>query len=283
MCARSEPHFFVPSPEKVKTQSLAFCLQTVAMQHQPQQTASLSASLSEALHELLQSRPHAGREVADALLELLSPWELLYLRRRVSSFQLDGQAFASWPDLPQEIIVEIVAHLSLSDLLTSRLVSREWKKTWLSDYVINRYLKRSHPGVIESSPAGMPRENLLMRTILTYRRKAPNGLTGAFIPWFTRQAPQISTTRKGTPVFQLSLDLVYHHEQSGAPRPLYSGGKVAWHLPSFRFGVDDIRAAQRVIYTLSIDRRRSPPVIQMAAFTGKMLVVSSHSLNSTKL
>lgn len=241
---------------------------------------SQGKSLKEALGELLeQHRPRGATEVSDALVGLLSPWELLELRGQVNGMTLDSTAFASWSSLPAELIYQIAAHLSVHDLLACRLVSRAWRQTWLIEPVVTRLLQKKYPGVIENSPADAPKEDLLIKTLFSYRSKRVEGLQGAFIPWYTQQAVQTGTTQRGAPIFQLCLGLEYSDEQTSELRsaPAYSQGRVAWQLPASQFGVDDIEAARRIIYTFPMDRRKPVPDLKMVAFTGKMLVVYSHS------
>jgi hypothetical protein len=234
-------------------------------------------TVGEVIRDLLQRNSRAGKEASDALLKYLGPWDLVYLRREANKVVLDNSAFASWLHLPSDIIYDITAYLPIGDLLKCRQVSQIWRQTWLQDAVVTRVLKREFPGTFELSPEHQPKEKVLMDSLYARRKRRVKELRGTFIPWFTRSALQIGTTSGGAPVCRLSQELEYDHDQAVAPKPLYNDGKAAWHLSGLRFGVDDIKATRRTIYTLPVDRRRPVPRMSMVALTGKLLIVSAES------
>lgn len=235
-------------------------------------------TVGEVIRDLLQRNPRAGREASDALLETLGPWDLAYLRREANKIVLDRNAFASWSHLPSDIIYDIAAYLSLGDILRCRQVSVVWRQTWLQDFVITRVLKREFPGAFELSPEHHPKEKVLMSSLYARRRRRVKELRGTFVPWFTSSTIPAGTTSGGAPVCRLSQGLEYDHSQAVAPKPLYNDGKAAWHLSGLRFGVDNLKAARRAIYTFPVDRRRPVPRMSMVALTGKLLIVSAESM-----
>lgn len=234
-------------------------------------------TVGEVIRDLLRDNPRAGREASDALLKALGPWDLAYLRREANKLVLDNNAFASWLHLPSDIIYDITAYLSIRDLVRCRQVSKIWSQTWLQDPVINRVLKSEFPGAYELSPEDQPKEEVMMKSLYSRRRRKVKELRGAFVPWFSASAITIGLTGAGAPILQLSQGLQYDHTQAVAPKPLYNDGKVAWNFPGLLFGVDDIKAARRVIYPFPIDRRRPVPRISMVALTGKLLIFAAES------
>ena len=227
-------------------------------------------------------RPGGGRAVTDVLLELLAPTDVIYLRQRVQTVDL-SRAFAQWSDLPCDVLCQIGDYLSKEDFLRARLVSRAWKLTWLQDVLLVGMLNTHYPGLLRAGNLNMSYEALFMIVHHLYaRRRVRNGLRGLFIPCFTEQTKLASRAGDGLiSVSRLSRNMQHDESEVAIPSHLYNDGKVAWCSPGLRFGVDDILAGRRVIYTLPIDRRKPVPQVELVALTEKMLVVAARMIPPT--
>lgn len=236
--------------------------------------------LSETLGTLLQ-RPRGGREAVDTLLENLSPWDLLYLRRRAKTLAIDRKAFASWSDLPFDIVYQISFHLSFDDFLAARLVSRAWRDTWLQDKILAHVLNKRYPGFLQTSPGTDSMGQMLSKALFTYRRKPINGLRGTFIPWFldTEEVNPQAYSTSGMPVYKLARQLVCDFSEGPVISPMFCDGRMAWQMRENRFAVDDIKNAKRTVYTFPADRRKGPSSVgRLVALTDKLLVACTQNV-----
>lgn len=220
---------------------------------------------------------HGIKDTADTILETLSPWDILHLRRRLLSLDVDKKAFATWANLPLEILYHITDYLTTKDILACRLVSREWRKAWLQDGLLMRVLKVYYPGLIKANPRNLTRERLLLDVLHSYRRKKVSGLKGTFVPWFSEDPGPVRVTSSGVPTYRLTANLRDDPTVGVALSPMYSDGKVAWQIIDQQFIVDDLKTARRSVFIFPVDRRKHVPSVRLVALTGKILVVLSQS------
>lgn len=233
--------------------------------------------------ELLQSlrlivlHKQGGRAAADALLEVLSPWDVLYLRQRACAIPLQ---FATWTDLPLEILSHISSYMSGNDLLRCRLASKLLRTALMQDMVLMRFMERNYPGAVEANQGRLPMEDVLLNTLHSY---AVRIIPSSNKPRLWHDTLLETNQRLGG---QSEDQLLVIRGASCASRAdgmtmtglaLYGEGKIAWQTLDQSFCVWTLQGPHCLICRLPLDRRKAVPRLKVVALTSKLLIVSALS------
>lgn len=214
--------------------------------------------------------PRRGRDAIDALIPLLSPWELIYLRGRTRDIHVDAissNGFATCLDLPMDILVLILDHLGRHDLLVLRRVSRAWNRLWMQGDVLRTVLWNHFPGLLQLHPGEQDLEHLFLNIMNRYRCKPQGKLGSATVFWDILGNLPSS--------FTLSTSLVGRYRSNPEPRRIYSSGKVVWKPASGEIVIDDLRSGTRTRCPTFPDPRRRNDYGDPVALTETLVVLST--------
>ncbi|KAI0403460.1 hypothetical protein F4802DRAFT_290365 [Xylaria palmicola] len=173
--------------------------------------------------------------------------EVRYLRFLLHDVQTDLVG-----ELPLELLILVALQLDLDDFARCLRVSRVWRERFLSDPVTLAYARRQWPAMIGGAAQKynfldtLSRLNLLTRKIIE-----PNENDVEIVKWDSTTHYQLD------PVLHSRPDTIPddYARYTGHPEswvdlsPLYSHGKVAWHLCNCVIVVDDLRLRTRKVLT----------------------------------
>ncbi|PFH57220.1 hypothetical protein XA68_15354 [Ophiocordyceps unilateralis] len=179
----------------------------------------------------------ASKASIDNFLGCLSSSDLIYVRDQTRKIILDR--FASFVDLPSELIGIILPYLHLEDILNCRLVSRGWWAIFTDDDIASRLCSRFFPGLQRAHHG--PAECLFLDANRRFiRRRIHRSKYRVFIDWDSSWStdmfrnPVLSSSHSIPPVDTASLAV------------LYNDGKLAWQPCSTVVIVDDLVTLQRL-------------------------------------
>lgn len=172
-------------------------------------------------------------QVIDDFIADLSPWDILYLRGRISDATI---VLSGLQDLPPELICLILSYLSIRDLQACILVCRAWAAAWTQDSVLSRACRSFFPGLLETHPT-TPGGQLFSMAI-----KKRNKWQGPFSKhnWVRWNQGVSSVFHEPTPPSQpgpAPVDSWYPF--------LYAKEKLAWQPDLDRIIIDDLRTRER--------------------------------------
>jgi hypothetical protein len=197
----------------------------------------------------------------------------MYLRKRARDVRTNAADFASFADLPSDIIVHIAEYFSPSDMLKCRLVSGGWRHVWMRNAVLKYYCRLNFPGLMELHGPSPDLEKLFLKT---YRSHISPLIDDAsrFVPWVAPKIERISESTN-TVTYQLT-DSDEVQPLSNAPIVKYCDGRVAWQTDWSSIWVDDLRSGQRTLCMLGNNaaiKRQRP---QIKAMSSTLVIVSGY-------
>ena len=220
--------------------------------------------------------PRRGRGAIDVLIPLLSPWELVYLRDRTRDIRVDptqANGFATFLDVPVDILCILAEDLGPRDLLVFRRVSKAWKYLWMQTDVLRVILHNHFPGLLQLQPGEQDLERIFLQVMSRYQRKPRDMQSSAAIAW-TIDGHR-SLLADGHTLFPLFTRPVYRYPDGPVSPPLYSNGKVVWQPTSGEFVIDDLHSGNYTRCTTSPDpRSRAKGYGRPVALSKELLVLS---------
>ncbi|KAM0552618.1 hypothetical protein ACHAPJ_007715 [Fusarium lateritium] len=200
------------------------------------------------------------REAIDRLFADLSPWDILYLRRKIRDTTI---TLATIDDLPLELICAILSYLDFDDYRTCTWVCRKWTALWAQDFVITRAMRQFFPGLLSSYPETPARQVYPLAVKKHLKWRQPH-CKHTWIPW-DFGASDIFT------------DLHEYAHNEKAPVEvlstfLYNKDKLAWQPRPERIIVDDLRTHTRQRFVLP-GSAMTGAQCQIAALNDQLLVL----------
>ncbi|OLN87338.1 hypothetical protein CCHL11_03675 [Colletotrichum chlorophyti] len=192
----------------------------------------------------------------ETFVDILSPWELIYLRGLVQKKPL---ALAGLTDLPDEIVAIISRYLDYRDSIACAQVSRTWRKTWTAYLVSKNVLVTHFSGLFDLSlPDASPwsllqpaaaksvtRASGHFLSTLTVRTTGPSTVNDSAFTLnerylqYAQSMSRLDSDTTGNPIRRQAPDQIPHRSS------VYCNGKVAWQSSAYSVFVDDIRAMTR--------------------------------------
>jgi hypothetical protein len=218
----------------------------------------------------------ASKRKIDDYLGNLSPWDLLYLRRKFRQ-DLFIHGLAGIADLPSEIIVLIASHLPLLSIIRCQGVSHAWRGQWTSQDVVRDICRRHFPGVNpprkEDGGIGGDWYETFLRESQKQLRRRFRKHPRTFVRWNANVNSDIIPLEP-SPMSQLRLqaDNVGNLVDMGyLDAVLYCKGRVAWQPSRSIAFVDDLRTGKRKRCTLAHEVLRGRR-LHLVCFTEMLLV-----------
>ncbi|KAF9780405.1 hypothetical protein IL306_000059 [Fusarium sp. DS 682] len=198
--------------------------------------------------------PQSRQDELDRLLADLSPYDLLYLRKKIAETTI---TLAGLEKLPPEMVWEIISNLEFDDYRACLAVSKSWKAKFGQKETMTQALHHFFPGLVPMHPDDHPQKlySLEVQKYLRWRRVYHSQ---TWTPW------------------DLSVSHFFSRSTAAAhstdvPWPfLYNKGKLVWQLSTRIIIVDDIRTANR--------QRFSPLASAMRGGRYQAAAVSNHFL-----
>lgn len=220
-----------------------------------------------------------GKAAVDALLPLLSPWELLYLRQKVNAISIestDANAFATCIDLPGTTLIDIGSYLDCTDLIRLRAVSKAWKIVWMQHEVLRDVFRRHFPEIWALISDNEDLEALLLRSMRLNRLENFSSALFDFVPWNGVGGGVTRTTEQPGHAAQpntrtTDAEPVMDHRVPGKPNR-YNEGRFAWESSQGAIIVEDVRSGQRDRLVVSDDARRGRSPVVILALSSKVIV-----------
>ncbi|KAK2027485.1 hypothetical protein LX32DRAFT_683833 [Colletotrichum zoysiae] len=217
--------------------------------------------------------PDVSRRQANLrnLVQALPPYELVYLRSLVRE---TTPKLADLPDLPEEVVAQISAHLDYRDVLNCTNVSTAWRRAWTADMVAGDVSKANFPGLVESHPGQSPWP--LLRPVAAKAAARARGRCISSLHITTFGSSLLDCT-------ELKLDarareLAKYHSTGGIVDPhsyAYCDGKIAWQWDPTSFFVDDIRRMTRTLVSPPDLVVRGDNDFVVAGMSSKLLVLAN--------
>ncbi|KAF4331674.1 hypothetical protein FBEOM_14568 [Fusarium beomiforme] len=198
--------------------------------------------------------PHSRKDELDRLLADLSPYDLLYLRKKIAETTI---TLAGLERLPPEMVWEIISHLHFDDYRACLGVSKSWKAKFGQKETMTQALNNFFPGLVPLHVDDHPQKlySLEVQRHLKWRR---GHYSQYWTPW------DLSATHF------FSRHTAAAHS-TDVPWPfLYNKGNLVWQLSTRIIIVDDIRGARR--------QRFSPLASAMRGGRYQSAAVSDHFL-----
>lgn len=200
----------------------------------------------------------------DEFIESFSDWDWGYFWARFKRPKIT--VFASLGDLPVEVLREVAAYVSLSDVLNARAVSREWRTVWTDSDVLRGVCHRYFPGAWQCLNDTVPFKTQFDGFTRQNATPAGKDWTTTALHWNIGPQAASSSSRAGIVANTLPNLASY------PPKLIYAAGKVAWQaLPSFVV-IDDLE--QGTWHRVSFLRNRmAGESTKLLAFSGELVVV----------
>lgn len=218
------------------------------------------------------------RERLDNFLSTLSPWDLLYIRRKFQTAELVVDGLATFADLPPELIGHIVVRLPLEAILRCRHVSRAWRDCLTHGHVVDCLSRVFLPGLVEfAKETGQDgtaaffkdAEARLRRKLLLHRLKP------SFIPWGAAETGNAPAAAPWPSTVELNdMDTT---EPSFQQRSIhYHDGTLAWQPDASCAVIDNLHARSRLRCTWGHETARGRQ-LHVRGLSKKLLVFASFS------
>ncbi|KAK2053172.1 hypothetical protein LY76DRAFT_687430 [Colletotrichum caudatum] len=205
------------------------------------------------------------------LVQALSPWELVYLRSLVRE---TTPRLADLPDLPQEIVANISAHLNYQDVLNCASVSTAWRRAWTADMVAGDVAKAQFPGLVEMHP-DLPLWPMLQISAAMATARA-QGKHVSSLHIATTSSSLLDCTE--LELDDRALKHVEYHSTAGFVDPhsyAYYDAKIAWQWDAHSFFIDDIRTMTRTLVSPPDLVVRGDNDFVVAGMSSKLLVLAN--------
>ncbi|KAG5755374.1 hypothetical protein H9Q69_001504 [Fusarium xylarioides] len=174
-------------------------------------------------------RASSRKEELDALFETLSPFDILYLRKKISETTI---TLAGLEKLPPEMVCEILKYLDFDDYRACLAVSKGWRAKFGTKDTMAQGLHTFFPGLIPMNPNDHPQKIFSIELAKHLKWRYPHD-SRTWTPW------DLSTTNF------FSRQTAAVHSQGVPWAFLYNKGKLVWQLSTHMVIIDDIRKANR--------------------------------------
>ncbi|RGP60812.1 hypothetical protein FSPOR_10415 [Fusarium sporotrichioides] len=200
------------------------------------------------------------KEELDRLFADLSPWDILYLRKKIEATTI---TFAGLQDLPPELVCTVLFYLDFDDYRYCTRACRKWREIWTQGTVLTQALRQFFPGLQLTYPDISP-QTLYEREVQKHVEWRQPHCSYTWIPWnmgasdiFIDPPEFAQPERKSTYV-----PWRFHYDKD----------KLAWQSTPRTFIVDDLRTRQRLRF-LPPGSVMSGAEFQAAAISEKLLVL----------
>lgn len=217
-------------------------------------------------HDHAMSQGQRNRAI-DEFVKNFNGWDWLYLRSKVRQAKIDGDHFASFDDLPVDILSLIAGYLDLPDVFHCQGVSRQWHALWTDPVVMRALLHRYYPGALQCVGQSTPPARLLAQLVRQQSRPVGQSWSVSHVSW--NIGPEATSTQSRQGIVSKSSP---SGMESCPPRFMFAVGKVAWQVvPSFIVIDDLVKGTWHRISFLS--NRLHGIYSTLIGFSGLLLVV----------
>jgi len=196
------------------------------------------------------------KDELDTLFASLSPFDILYLRKKISETTI---VLAGLEKLPPEMVCEILKYFDFDDYRTCLAVSKSWKAKFGQRETMAQALHNFFPGLVPMNPKDHPQKLFSLELNKHLKWMHPHD-SRTWTPWdlstnhfFSRQSASVHS--------------------KGVPWPfLYNKGRLVWQLSTRIIIVDDIRKANRERFSPLASAMRGGR-FQAAAISDQFLIL----------
>ncbi|CAI6087237.1 unnamed protein product [Clonostachys chloroleuca] len=235
------------------------------------------AWLNDARRSLSEGGTRSGRDVVDALIPLLSDWDIIYLRQRIAELRGTPTALAKFTDLSLDCIYLILPYLTMRDFLAMRLVSREWNRILSQPELIVILCRIYFPGIsTQKAIAAGANVQEFSNIARLYSRKRADTCGKMFVPWDIEShtaATNITTAIRDDPTSDTGPRGKYLRHPTF--ETVCGDGKLVLLAHKNYLLVDDLAKGTRMKLALTADPRVVRRLMKVEAVTGKIIVMSS--------
>ncbi|CAH0046265.1 unnamed protein product [Clonostachys solani] len=235
------------------------------------------AWLNEARRSLSEGGTRSGREIVDALIPLLSDWDIIYLRQRIAELRGTPTALAKFTDLSLDCIYLILPYLTMRDFLAMRLVSREWNRILTQPELLVILCRIYFPGIsTEKAVAAGTNIQEFSNVARLYSRKRADACGKMFVPWDIEAhtaATNISSPIRDNPSGDIGPRGKYLRHPTY--ETVCADGKLVLLAHKNYLLIDDLAQGTRMKLALNADPRVTRRLMKVEALTGRIIVMSS--------
>jgi hypothetical protein len=235
------------------------------------------AWLNAARRSLSEGGTRSGRDVVDALIPLLSDWDIIYLRQRIAELRGTPTALAKFTDLSLDCIYLILPYLTMRDFLAMRLVSREWNRILSRPELIVILCRLYFPGISTQKAIAAGADVQEFSNIARlYSRKRADTCGKMFVPWDIEAhtaATNIDSAIRVNPTSDTGPRGKYLRNRTY--ETICGDGKLVLLAHKNYLLVDDLAKGTRMKLALTADPRVVRRLMKVEAVTGKIIVISS--------
>ncbi|EXK93436.1 hypothetical protein FOQG_04726 [Fusarium oxysporum f. sp. raphani 54005] len=196
------------------------------------------------------------KDELDTLFASLSPFDILYLRKKISETTI---VLAGLEKLPPEMVCEILKYFDFDDYRACLAVSKSWKAKFGQRETMAQALHNFFPGLVPMNPKDHPQKLFSLELNKHLKWMHPHD-SRTWTPWdlstnhfFSRQSASVHS--------------------KGVPWPfLYNKGRLVWQLSTRIIIVDDIRKANRERFSPLASAMRGGR-FQAAAISDQFLIL----------
>ncbi|RGP61233.1 hypothetical protein FLONG3_10599 [Fusarium longipes] len=201
------------------------------------------------------------KEELDRLFANLSPWDILYLRKKIGGTTI---SLAGLQDLPPELVCAVLSYLDFDDYQRCVQVSRKWREVWKRESVLTQALRLFFPGLQLTYPKASPQSLYTCEVQKHIKWRRPHG---SYIrsPWNIGK-PRLFVDNH--PDFN-------ENGTRGSDGPCgfqYNKNKLVWQWSPYNFIVDDLRTLER-LWFIPPGSVMSGGEYEAAAISDKVLVL----------
>jgi hypothetical protein len=200
------------------------------------------------------------KEELDRLFADLSPWDILYLRRKIDATSI---TFADIQDLPPELICTVLSYLDFDDYQYCMKVCRKWRKIWTQGTVLTQALRQFFPGLQLTYPDMSP-QDLYVREVQKHAKWRQPNCSHTWVPWNMGSSDVFLDPPEFAQPMRQSNNVPWHFQ--------YNKSKLAWQSTPRTFIVDDLRTRQRLRF-LPPGSVMTGTEFQSAALSDELLVL----------
>ncbi|CAG1959422.1 unnamed protein product [Fusarium graminearum] len=177
---------------------------------------------------------NSRKEELDRIFADLSPWDILYLRKKI---EVTTITLAGFQDLPPELICTVLLYLDFDDYRCCTRVCRKWRELWAQGIVFRQALRQFFPGLQLTYPDISP-QNLYAREVQKHVKWRQPYCSFTWIPWNLGASDNFIDLPEYTQPARHSTHVPW--------RSHYNKGKLAWQSTQRTFIIDDLHTRQRL-------------------------------------
>ncbi|KAL6920546.1 hypothetical protein FSHL1_004525 [Fusarium sambucinum] len=196
----------------------------------------------------------------DRLFANLSPWDILYLRKKIQATTI---TFAGFQDLPPELVCTVLFYLDFDDYQYCIRVCRKWREIWTQETVLTQALRQFFPGLQLSYPDVSP-QALYAREVQKHVKWRQPHCSYTWVPWNMGASDVFIDPPEFAQPARKNTNVPWHFH--------YNKDKLVWQSTPRTFIVDDLRTRQRLRF-LPPGSVMSGTEFQSAAISESLLVL----------